>query len=1854
MRDRKFRFLLSLACAVMLLGTMMLISPAEAADSQEDTFTLASLEAERERSAMEAQLADMEADPAALEADLAALEAERMVVEAALAALDDRGGDDDPPDDGDTSGNTRTESLGDLTRFTEDSPLIRRISLSPHSAIIYKGNLPRTAWVGLAIDEAGFIEGCIYIEECGDLDEGGQYHATHVVQIDYDEDLSSEAVLNAGTYTVTIWNESPNNEAEVEFTLWTGETGEQSGGSTDDPPPDDNDHGVEVGERFQDCADCPEMIVVPAGSYRVTISEPFAVGVYEVTFTEWDACRQAGGCGHSPDDEGWGRGNRPVINVSWDHAQQYVGWLSEETGKKYRLLSESEWEYVARAGTTTRYHWGDDIGRNRANCYGCGSHWDGEKTAPVGSFSPNAFGLYDTHGNVWEWAQDCWNESYEGAPTDGRAWESGHCGYRVMRGGSWNSPTWFMRSANRLRNPTYTQYSAFGFRVARTLGQDPVVGQTLHTWQHEDAVLAVAFSPDGRLVLIGLADGIAALRDVTTGQIVHTWRHGYRVAAAFSPDGRQILIGSAGTVVLRDVATGERTWQHQNYGGVVRTVAFSPDGRLVLTGSEGAIATLRDAATGETVHTWRHERVVEAVAFSPDSRLAMTGSWDSTVVLRDVATGETMRTWQHEASVYAVAFSPDGRLALTGSLDSTAVLRDVATGETMHTWQHKGSPHAVAFSPDGELALTGASDGTAVLRDVATGETVHTWRHEASVYTVAFSPDGRLVLIGSADGTAVLRDISGSEPGISLDITAPDPLTGLLAEVEGYLQPVVHYAGEAPLAFALTTAPPGMEIDARSGTITWFPVEAEAGRTFDVTVKVGDGTLFDSVSFQVSVLTTYPVQTEVSDGVLTVTDTSTDLQGLSIAATDTTLSVSDLQLETVEDDAVISTVPDAIDLISDFFVVREAFPHPVELTFPVGELPAGTDIRDVDLYSFVEASASGGDGPFWLPVLVDWGYEMVNGEPAYIVSLEGLQGLFVFGLQEFPPEEPTATTSVVLDSATQAIARNVKCYPNPGLSFLEPNYRGQTCIYENDPDVEIVVKDFGRFEDSEQFGVKIETLVAWVIETQNKLDDLGFAHDKSIIIDLDLFDLDLNFFEAPLGSVYCGLGARAKAIRLYPDEINSYASERRKTVAGIARSTIAHEYFHHAQCHKGNSIVESGKDLELILPRFWGGKRNKWLTEGSADWFAFQLSQAEKPRITEILKAGLNAVPKNEPKKDARGDYYLNSEEGKAYKNSWPYFRSAFFTLLSKKCGDDFGSSMLKRMLNVETNDASGIQRLFDVLAQSRCVFADMGHGLEAALVYYQNAAVTLGGDELNDNEAFSGFDGPDERISWSKNLLDVNQPRTRGPYILPAVSAQTFRLGVQTDQGIYSEEQLVEVSVNSTHPVTVSVVPDLREDFRYDHEFSGRRMGGRDHLLFNTRRDGRTSYSFQAPYTKNEKRGVYMTLVNPDLEQAIEVSFTVQIVDDPTSVDDPTFVDLGIRNFYVDDSSGPLTVSPGDSLNLEVLVENVDPEDFLGRADVRYYRSDDSSISSADGPPIGTDETRDRGIVSGDFVREYHDVKAPSSGTHYYGACVEVDGDTNTSNNCSSPGVRVVVETTPDPPDMSAHSPSVDDATLTPGQSFRLWVGYSNQGGPATGSTTLTYYRSSNQTISTSDNDVDTATITNLAASDTGRMGVTLTAPDTAGTYYYGGCIKKLSDETNTSNNCSSPGVRVVVENPPAPDLVITKAWVLDDDLRLGEALDLHIRVKNRGSATSSKTQLRYYRSTKKDMTAPGRVQVDTWEVPSLSVDEEFDDAASLGSSLPGGSAYYYGACVDPVPNESDDTNNCSEGILVSRANAL
>ena len=247
----------------------------------------------------------------------------------------------------------------------------------------------------------------------------------------------------------------------------------------------------------------PAMVVLPTGRFRmgdldggggdwgdwerpvhtVTISRRIAMCQYPVTFEEYDHFVDNydpgflkalfGNKPESPKDYSYGRGRRPVIDVSRHDAKAYEAWLSEQTGKRYRLPSESEWEYAARAGTETAYSWGNEIGVNRANGCHSGSEWSGKQTSPVGSFEPNAFGLYDMHGNVEEWVEDRWHSNYEGAPSDGSAWTSGGDGYlpdlRVVRNGAWSHSSQALRTTRRNRNTSSYRNRCIGFRLVQDL-----------------------------------------------------------------------------------------------------------------------------------------------------------------------------------------------------------------------------------------------------------------------------------------------------------------------------------------------------------------------------------------------------------------------------------------------------------------------------------------------------------------------------------------------------------------------------------------------------------------------------------------------------------------------------------------------------------------------------------------------------------------------------------------------------------------------------------------------------------------------------------------------------------------------------------------------------------------------------------------------------------------------------------------------------------------------------------------------------------------------------------------------------------------------------------------------------------------------------------------------------------------------------------------------------------------------------------------------------------------------------------------------------------------------------------------
>lgn len=234
---------------------------------------------------------------------------------------------------------------------------------------------------------------------------------------------------------------------------------------------------------FKDCPECPQMVALPAGSFvmgdkqgdgterpahSVSIARPFAIGKYEVTVGQWNECVKVGACEYTPEKAG-NDPDMPVRDLSWADAQQYVAWLSEQTGETYRLPTEAEWEYAARGGTRTRYWWGDGFVAGKVHCKNCGGQWDRKTPSRVGSSESNPFGLYDMNGGVWEWVSDCWHKNYRGAPKDGSTWDMKNCRSRVLRGGSWRNDSSYMHSASRFKYDADVRYLVNGFRVAKTI-----------------------------------------------------------------------------------------------------------------------------------------------------------------------------------------------------------------------------------------------------------------------------------------------------------------------------------------------------------------------------------------------------------------------------------------------------------------------------------------------------------------------------------------------------------------------------------------------------------------------------------------------------------------------------------------------------------------------------------------------------------------------------------------------------------------------------------------------------------------------------------------------------------------------------------------------------------------------------------------------------------------------------------------------------------------------------------------------------------------------------------------------------------------------------------------------------------------------------------------------------------------------------------------------------------------------------------------------------------------------------------------------------------------------------------------
>ena len=372
-------------------------------------------------------------------------------------------------------------------------------------------------------------------------------------------------------------------------------------------------------------------------------------------------------------------------------------------------------------------------------------------------------------------------------------------------------------------------------------------------------------------------------------------------------------------------------------------------------------------------------------------------------------------------------------------------------------------------------------------------------------------------------------------------------------------------------------------------------------------------------------------------------------------------------------------------------------------------------------------------------------------------------------------------------------------------------------------------------------------------------------------------------------------------------------------------------------------------------------------------------------------------------------------------------------------------------------------------------------------------------------------------------------------------------------------------------------------------------------------------------------------------------VQVTVSVVESPPPPPQ-THPDLVVESPSVSDGSP----AAGAGFTLSATVRNAGDGASAGTT-LRYYRSTDATITTSD-TAAGTDPVG--GLAASGSSSQSVDVTAPStSGTYYYGACVDsVAGESDTANNCSA-SVPVTVPEPPSPtsPDLTVGSPAVSDITPETEGSFTLSATVSNEGDGSSASTTLRYYRSTDTTVTTSDTEVGTDAIGGLSAGASSSESIGLTAPSTAATYYYGACVDSVTGESDTTNNCSG-SVQVTVSAPPPPtnpDLVVGSPSVTDSSLETGDSFTLSATVENAGDGASAATTLRYYRSTDATVTTSD-AEVGTDAVGGLSAGASSSE--SIGLTAPSTAAtYYYGACVDSVTGESDTTNNCSGSVQVT-----
>jgi len=698
--------------------------------------------------------------------------------------------------------------------------------------------------------------------------------------------------------------------------------------------------------------------------------------------------------------------------------------------------------------------------------------------------------------------------------------------------------------------------------------------------------------------------------------------------------------------------------------------------------------------------------------------------------------------------------------------------------------------------------------------------------------------------------------------GIVLEISNPFIQNDFLPEVNNTLKPNVVYTGHETLSFILETAPPDMDINLSTGEISWIPQEDDEGKTFDVKVAVNDGSLFARNTFQINVVKPEPIQANINNEVLTVTDENSNLKGLNISttsikrnmkkmnkSTSSTNNINNLTVEKVPESSV-PNIPTWIERLTDIFFIKQNFVESTEIRMPIRNLPENSRLIDVNLYSYVKADDI--PEPIWSTVLVNISYEGTAENPVLVVKLNGLNGLFFFGikktnrtLNQNTIEQKNSNQSFFsqnLYSLRSTSTSNVTCSPRNIPFSTELNYNEQDCTYSGLENVNIFVKDFGSSASSTNWNnTTIQELICWLVEAQSGFDALGLQYDAAFNVIVE----PMNY----LGYVTTGNNENRRTLHI------TNANKAKNDIKG----TAVHEYFHHAQ---GKSPLDG---FSLLID---GGVEKNWLIEGTARWFEDYVFDNINTYVSKerngnrILEAGLNST----------------GSTG----NARPYQRFSFIKYLSENCAS-FEDSFINLMNVDRSTDPGGINKLANELSNASCNFGNhLGvekyQSLEAALVYYQYATLFKNKISLLDpNESDTAFQFITSNHQFNQtwlstvtewlNLSNTTKFVLNGVTKIPAVGAFSFK--VKAIEGELTENKVAEITFESDNELLVSIISD-------SPSFEGiNRLGNYEHTWFST--SDQSSYIYNFDGTLPE---LFVTVVNPSLSDNADVEISLKIRD--------------------------------------------------------------------------------------------------------------------------------------------------------------------------------------------------------------------------------------------------------------------------------------------------------------------------------------------------------------------------------------